>query len=92
MHPDIVRPTIGIYLDVVRATVVAAIDHRIADTGGAYLAQGDFLLVDAPLSAQTLHRTSYALILFSKPTTATCDTKLNTTPTLRCLISAFPSR
>ena len=43
-EPDIIGPAVGIGLDVMAASVIAAIDIDVADAGCAHLAEGDFLL------------------------------------------------
>jgi hypothetical protein len=40
---NVIGPAVGIGLDVVRATVIAAIDQDVTDAAGAHLAEGDLL-------------------------------------------------
>jgi hypothetical protein len=43
--PDVIGPAVSIDLDVMAATMVAAVDQLVADAGGAHLAEGDLLRV-----------------------------------------------
>ena len=44
-EPDIVEPEVGVDLDVMAASMIAAIDQHIADAGCAHFAEGDLLRI-----------------------------------------------
>ncbi|MGY4378296.1 hypothetical protein ACVWZR_006578 [Bradyrhizobium sp. i1.3.1] len=46
--PRIIRPAVSVGLDVMAATVIAAMDQHIAHAGFAHLAEGDLLRRETP--------------------------------------------